>query len=187
MRRVVFVLTTVGLLGSPTALALAGQAQLSPGSPGELAQQPERVMSTLDQGFAAKAAQGGLAEVRLGQLAATRSQNEAVKAFGQRMVQDHGLGNEILQRTAKAINLSLPLTVSAETQTMADRLASLSGPSFDRTYIDHMVMDHEKDIAEFEREANEGTNQELRSYAAQQLPTLREHLALARQIQKQLP
>jgi putative membrane protein len=64
-------------------------------------------------------------------------------------------------------------------QAERDHLARLSGAEFDRMYMQHMLQDHKKDVAEFEKEAEKGTDSALRTFAQQTLPTLREHLTLA--------
>ena len=58
-------------------------------------------------------------------------------------------------------------------------MQQLSGAEFDQAYMDEMVKDHEKDIAAFEQQAQAGQDPELRAFAEEALPTLREHLELA--------
>src|SRR4051812_20462780 len=50
-----------------------------------------------DHTFVTKAAQGGLAEVKLGQLATQKASSSDVKAFGQQMVDDHSKANDELK------------------------------------------------------------------------------------------
>ena len=61
-----------------------------------------------DQHFFKEAAQGGMAEVALGQMAAERATNTDVKKFGQRMVQDHGKANQELKTLAASKGVTLP-------------------------------------------------------------------------------
>jgi putative membrane protein len=65
-------------------------------------------------------------------------------------------------------------------QDMVSKMSALSGAEFDRKYMEHMVKDHEKDVAAFERISTKGTDADLKAWAAKTLPTLREHLQLAR-------
>jgi putative membrane protein len=67
-------------------------------------------------------------------------------------------------------------------QEMVSKLSALSGAEFDRKYMDEMVKDHEKDVAAFERESTKGSDPDLKAWAAKTLPTLREHLQMARDI-----
>jgi putative membrane protein len=132
-----------------------------------------------DQTFMNKAAQGGMAEVELGKLAETHASSDAVKNFGRRMVQDHSKANDELKRIAGRENVSLPTSLDAKDQATMDRLSRLSGAAFDRAYINDMVKDHRADIAEFQREADHGSDPEVKQFASTTLPTLQEHLRLA--------
>jgi putative membrane protein len=139
-------------------------------------------LSAADQDFAMKAAQGGQMEVQLGQLAAQKAVNEDVRQFGQRMADDHSRANQELMRLASQHNVALPEQMSAEGQKTYDRLSKLSGSAFDREYMSHMVKDHMKGVAEFEKASNQVANADLKSFAAATLPALREHLEMAREI-----
>ena len=140
-----------------------------------------KTVSSADKKFATEAAQGGLAEVELGKLAAQKGQSDKVKQFGQRMVDDHTNANNQLKSVAQKDNITLPTDITAKDQALKDKLSGLSGAEFDRTYMQNMVRDHEKDISEFQREANSGSNADLKGFAAQTLPTLQEHLRMAKE------
>ncbi len=136
-----------------------------------------------DDMFAKKAAAGGLAEVQLGQLAQQKSQNPDVKAFGQRMVTDHTKANDQLKGVAGQENLTLPTELDAKDKALQARLEKLSGPAFDKAYINAMVRDHKKDVAEFEHEASNGKDDGIKNFASQTLPTLQDHLKQALDVQ----
>jgi putative membrane protein len=138
-------------------------------------------LSTADRQFVTKAAQGGMAEVELGQLATQKAQSAQVKQFGQRMVDDHTKANDQLKQVASQENITLPTGLDAKDQALKDRLEKLSGAQFDKVYMQHMVMDHKKDIAEFQKEANSGKDQQVKQFAQQTLPTLQQHLQMAQQ------
>ena len=135
-----------------------------------------KMMKTGDAGFAAKAAQGGVAEVQLGKLAAEKASSPAVKAFGQQMVDDHSKANDELKSVAEKENMTLPVSPNAKQQAMYTKLQALSGTAFDRAYVSSMVKDHEEDVKEFQKEAKNGKNSGIKSFAAQTLPTLQGHL-----------
>ncbi len=115
-----------------------------------------KMMKSADMNFAVKAAQGGTAEVQMGQLAATKASNPDVKAFGQKMVDDHTKANDDLKSVAEKENMTLPTTMGAKDQAEYNKLQSLSGAKFDREYVKCMVKDHAEDIKEFQKEANTG-------------------------------
>jgi putative membrane protein len=134
-----------------------------------------------DAQFAKSAAEGGTAEVRLGELAEDRGSNQAVKDLGQRMVTDHTKADGDLQTAASKDNITLPSQMNARDQAAYVRLSKLSGTEFDRAYTQDMVRDHEADIAAFTHEANDGKDATLKKFATQTLPTLEDHLKEARQ------
>ena len=175
----------IGLMAQP-ALAqqqdTTGQQQQPPAQAGE--QQQELAEEDLE--FAAKAAEGNLMEVRLGELAQQQAAAEEVKQFGQRMVEDHGQANEELKQIAEQKGIELPQELPDEAQQLHDELQQKSGAEFDQAYMDEMVSDHEEDIEEYESYVEAAQDPDLRTYAEQTLPTLREHLELAQQTQEQV-
>jgi len=139
-----------------------------------------------DKEFVSKAGMGGLAEVQMGNLAASKASSLDVKNFGQRMVTDHSKANEELQQLATAKGLALPTELAGEHKDMFDHLSSLSGADFDKQYMKHMVEDHEKDVAEFDKQSTTGQDSDLKAWAAKTLPTLKEHLQLAKTVSSKL-
>ncbi|BBD58039.1 outer membrane protein [Nostoc sp. HK-01] len=139
-------------------------------------------LSSSDRQFINEAAQGGLAEVQLGQLASQRAANNAVKQFGLRMVKDHTQVNTQLKQLAARKGVKLPTTLNRENQQLQQRLSKLSGANFDREYMTHMVQDHQKDVSAFQTEAQQGQDPDVKAFASQTLPTLEEHLQQARSI-----
>ena len=108
-------------------------------------------LSDSDKEFINKAAEGGLAEVTLGQLAASKATSNDVKDFGNRMVNDHGKAGDELKALASQKGLTLPGTPSADEQKAQKDLSSKSGAAFDKAYMSNMVKDHEKDAKEFDK------------------------------------
>jgi putative membrane protein len=137
-----------------------------------------------DSHFAKEAAQGGMAEVKLGQLAQEKGSNDSVKSFGQRMVDDHSKAGDKLKEAASKENITLPTDISPKDQATYNRLSKLSGAAFDRAYAKDMVKDHETDVAAFQKEANGGKSDSLKSFASETLPTLQDHLKEAKEMMK---
>ena len=133
-------------------------------------------LSAQDKKFADAAATGGMMEVMLGQLASTNATNATVKSLGAMMVKDHGKANDELKKWASASGYTLPTSLKADQQKNYDELKSKKGAEFDRMYADLMVTDHQKDIAEFKKQASEGSEASLKSFASATLPTLEHHL-----------
>jgi putative membrane protein len=140
----------------------------------------KKMMSSGDTTFAMKAAQGGMAEVKLGQLAVDKAGSPDVKTFGQRMVDDHSKLNDQMKQVASAENMTLPTDLDAKDQATYDKLSKLSGAEFDKAYMRDMVKDHETDIKEFQKEANTGKDPQLKQLASTALPILQSHLQMAK-------
>jgi len=143
-------------------------------------------LSGPDADFVNKAAQGGLAEVQLGQMVAGKAQNQAVKDFAQRMVDDHSKANDQLKQLASQKGITLPTDIDSSDKQFQDQLSAASGAKFDKMYMDHMVQDHKKDVSEFQSEANKAADPDVKSFAQQTLPTLQDHLQQAQTTDKQL-
>ncbi len=143
-------------------------------------------VSDQDREFVNKAATGNLAEIELGRVAAQRAARPSVRSFGERMMTDHGRSNAELASLARSKGIEAPTALEPSQQAVRDRLSALSGNDFDRAYVSKMVRDHTEDIALFERAAEISTDPDLKAWAAQSLPMLREHLALARQVNSEV-
>jgi putative membrane protein len=136
-------------------------------------------LSAADKTFATEAAHGGLAEVQIGQLAGQKASSPQVKQFAQRMVQDHTQANQELMQLGKSENLTLPTQIDATHKSETDRLTALSGNAFDTAYMQQMIRDHQKTVADFQKQAQSGTDAALKAFAQKQLPILQQHLQMA--------
>lgn len=135
-----------------------------------------KTLSAQDKSFADAAAKGGMMEVMMGELAATNASNATVKSLGAMMVKDHGKANEELKKWAAASGYTLPTSLDTDKQKKYDELKAKKGAEFDRAYADLMVADHKEDIAAFKKQASEGSEASLKSFASSTLPTLEHHL-----------
>jgi putative membrane protein len=142
------------------------------------------VNTVSDSDFAKEAAQGGMAEVKLGQLAQDKGTSDAVKEFGKRMVDDHSAANDKLKTIAQQESMNLPTNISKKDQATYDKLSKLSGDAFDRAYARDMVKDHQDDIAAFRQESSNGQDPQIKSFASDTLPTLQDHLKMAREMMR---
>jgi putative membrane protein len=138
-------------------------------------------LSDADKTFMTKAAEGGMMEVNLGTLAAAKATTTEVKDFGNRMVADHGKANDELKQLAANKGVTLPTQPGADEKKTFDELAMKKGKDFDKAYITDMVKDHQKDIAEFEKESKDAQDPDLKAWVTKTLPTLQDHLKMANQ------
>lgn len=135
-----------------------------------------------DHHFLDNAATGGMMEVELGRVATQNAASDRVKQFGQRMVDDHSKANDDLKQVAGRKDVKLPATLSRDQKKQVDRLSKLHGEAFDRAYMNAMVDDHEKDVAEFRREAKSANDPDVKEFASRTLPTLENHLKMAKDV-----
>jgi putative membrane protein len=163
-------------------------------------------LSETERAFVEKASMSNQMEVTLGNLAEDKAENEEVKRFAEQLVQDHQKANRDLQSSLGgdaipaqqpsgapdrpgAAKESAASGTEAEMRRQAEqteeRLEGASGEAFDRAYLAEMVKHHEKDVQEFERAA-QSDNPQVRSFAERTLPTLRNHLQQARQLQQSI-
>ena len=131
-------------------------------------------LSAKDKTFMHKAAKGGMMEVAMGRLAEQNGQSDDVKSFGKRMVTDHSKANDELKSIAAQKGVKLPSKEPTEKW------------SSDKAYINMMVKDHEKDLAEFQEEASTGTDPDVKKFAEDTAKVVQEHLDLAKQTQSKL-
>lgn len=161
------------------AAVLAACAQSPLGTTPQKSLATSTNVAAADQSFASQAAAMGMSEVTTGRLAAERASTSEVRAFGRELAQAHGRHNDRLRSIASQNRMNVPAQPSAAEAARIDRLDDLTGPAFDRAFVNQMVTSHQEAVRLFETEAAQGTSPALRTYASQTLPHLREHLARA--------
>jgi len=162
-------------------------AQTAPpaGATGSSATAPAKTRNP-DQKFAEEAAAGGMAEVEAGKLAQSKASAAPVKAFAEQMVADHTKANDQLKQMAMSKGITLPATPDRSHARALEKAGKLDGAKFDREYMDMMVSDHKKTVSLFEKEAKNGKDPELKSFASTMLPDLQKHLQMAQTTEKDL-
>ena len=136
-----------------------------------------------DELFVRGAAEGSMAEVKMGQLAEEKAQAPEVKNFAKRMVEDHSKALEEIKELGSKEGINMPTDISHKDAETYNRLSKMSGAEFDRAYSQEMVKDHQKDIAEFKKGEMSAQKPALKEFAQKTLPTLQSHLELAQHMQ----
>ncbi len=137
-------------------------------------------MSQQDHKFVMETAMGGLKEVELGRIAAQQGATDAVKQYGQRMVDDHTKANTELMTLATSKGMTLPTELDEKHRQDVTKLSGMSGAAFDRASARMMVNDHKKKVDNFEKQSERGGDPDLKAFATRTLPTVQEHLQMAR-------
>lgn len=147
---------------------------------------PAGIANPQDHTFVHIAGVGGLAEVEIGRLAAEKAASGDVRAFADRMLKDHGPANDKLAQLAEEHGIDMPTELDDDHRAMRDHLETLSGATFDLTYMRGQVADHQKTVQLLEWEIISGQDRALKDFAAETLPTVLRHLEMARAIVTEL-
>ncbi|WP_113652910.1 DUF4142 domain-containing protein [Pedobacter namyangjuensis] len=139
-----------------------------------------------DASFATKAAMGGMAEVEFSKVAVQKATNVELKSFADMMVSDHGKVNEDLKTLAGVKNITLPGMLDDEHQKMLTDLSAKSGSDFDKKYASMMVDDHQKTYDLLDKQAKDGTDSDLKAFAAKTAPIVKGHLDKIKSIKDKL-
>lgn len=141
-------------------------------------------LTAQDSAFVMKAAIGGMMEVEAGTLAQEKATNDRVKAFGTMMVNDHNNANSELISLVSGRGVTAPSALPAAMQKHMEEMRKMTGKAFDKHYMNMMVNDHKKTIDDFQKQANAGSDAELKAWAAKKLPVLQMHRDSATAINK---
>ncbi len=139
-------------------------------------------ISDQDRNFAMNATFSNLAEIEMGELAASKGNLEAVRAFGEMMVTEHTTAQNRLETITDSLDITIPDTLKTEHRIMHEQLSALSGEAFDSAYIMSQVIAHEQAEQIFATQDDDGENDALEDYAEENLPHIRMHLQRAREI-----
>jgi putative membrane protein len=143
---------------------------------------PAVAQDKASQKFITEAIQGNFAEVAMGQLAQQNGERSDVKSYGQMLVTDHGAANQKAMEAAKALNVTPPSGPSDKQKADMAKMEKQKGAAFDKAFAHHMVADHKKDIAAYQKESKK--TDAAGQYAKDTLPTLQKHLDGAQALEK---
>jgi len=129
--------------------------------------------------FLQRAAEGGTAEVQLGKLAVEKASADDVKAFGQKMVDDHTQLNNQMAPLAESKGVALPRKMGKADQAEYDKLAGLSGEAFYKEYVAYMVKDHHEYLREFRTAAMNTNDPDMKMALDKAAKVIREHMVMA--------
>ena len=135
-----------------------------------------------DKMFVKKALEGSMAEVQMGQLALQKSNDDQVKQFAQKMVDDHGKMIDQMKPAAEQMGVKVPDGPGKSATKTMDKMKGLSGDAFDQAYIKDMVKDHKQDDKEFKAEAQSTQNPQLKQMVMQGDQVIEGHLQMIQQI-----
>jgi putative membrane protein len=112
--------------------------------------------------FLADAIETRYAEIKLAELASTRSSNRQLVAFAQNLANDHTNTLTQLQALAEKRDISVPREESEETKKIINQLAKVSDAKFDEKWCDEILATHKRTIRDFEAMSNRTNDPELK-------------------------
>ncbi|GAB1538337.1 hypothetical protein NUACC21_09960 [Scytonema sp. NUACC21] len=195
-----FVGSFLGMAGISTIIAFPGigQANINSGSssnsnqpilvqnsPGTSKPAPGSTNGTrsqannLDQQFVTQAAQSDLTEIQTSRLALQRSQNQAVRKYAQRMIQEHTSSSKQLTQIAQQKKLQLPKDIGSDNRALVSQLGGLKGTDFDQAYMQGQVASHTKTLANYQNYLQQGNDPQLKAFASKVAPLVADHLEMA--------
>lgn len=139
-----------------------------------------------DQQFTDYAVKDGLLDVALAKQAVAKTTNTEVKNFANQMIQAHTKTNQQLTQLAQKNGLQVPSTMGTSNEQVLKKFSGMSGADFDRAYINYEVKDHKKDVEKYSDEAKNGTKPDLKNFASQTVPELKQHLTMAQNVDQKI-
>lgn len=150
-------------------------AQTTPKAPASSTQ-----LNAIDRAFINDAAQAGIGNIQLGQLALQRATDSRVKQFAQAEIEEQTQVKNDLTRIAPPLGVTPPTTPAPRFQAALARLSQLSGEDFDQAYMDEGGINaHLENAATFQREAAFGENPALIALVNKGLPIIQRHFSTA--------
>jgi putative membrane protein len=174
---------TAGTGSSMTGGGAAPAAQPGTGTRNAETRKDDK-LARADRKFLQEAAEHGMFEVQIGQLASSKGKNPDVKSFGTTLVNDHTNANNELVQLANNKKVELPAAPPRGKRNDLEKMGKLSGDEFDRRFVREVgIKHHEQDIKKFEKASENAKDPELKAWVDKTLPKLREHLATAQKLQ----
>jgi putative membrane protein len=164
-----------GTTGAGAQATKANSATAGSSSQGGVGQ-----LSDMDRKFIMQAAKDGMHEVHMGQMAVQQGQSDTVKKLGQTIMSDHSRANQELMKVATKNRLA------PDTRHKMAKMSKKDMENFDQAWLAMMVKDHQKDIALYQQQVQQGSDPEVKKFAQKTLPVLQKHLKLVQAAQQKM-
>lgn len=119
-----------GQAATPSASQGAAATGAAPAAPA-----PAAKLSRADRNALTDLAMANMAEIATAKIAVAKSQNPDIKAFAQRMIDDHTKAQAEVVALARAKGVELPAELNVKYKAKSALLEGLEGEIFNRTYI----------------------------------------------------
>lgn len=143
---------------------------------------PKDTLDAADVKFVKTEAAAGNAELKIAELGVQKAERADVKAFAEMLVKDHTQANTELNALATEKGVEVSAVISPKHAEEFQKLEKASKGDFDKEFLSEMVSAHEKSVSNFEEAAKDAKNSDLKAWAEKTLPTLKSHLAKAKEL-----
>lgn len=128
-------------------------------------------------------AQANINEVAAAKIALSKADSSDVKAFAQKMVDDHGAALTKVQAVAQQKGVTLPTEPDPAHKAMADKLEKESGDAFDKMYMENAgTKDHKMVLSKLQSDAKNIKDPDVKALADAHTPVVEQHLKSAEQM-----
>jgi putative membrane protein len=132
-----------------------------------------------DTSYARSAAAANLAEIQMAKIALQRTKSSSVRQVATTISTDHKTAEMQLAQVASSSGITLPGKPNPQQLQQIGELQSVPAGSFDVTYLQMQVGDHETAIQDTKAEIAAGSDADVVVYARGTLSVLQKHLHMA--------
>lgn len=166
---------------APGATAAAAAAKTAPAA--ATATAPIAKLDRSDRKALTQLAESNIAEINAGKLALSKASNPEVKAYAQRMVDEHTKALAEVQALAQAKGVELPKEQTVKHKAKGAMLEALSGDIFDRTYIKQSGRrDHRVTHEQLKDNMDKIKDPDIKALAMKMRPVVEQHLLAAEEL-----
>jgi putative membrane protein len=182
IKRLLAVSVAAAMFGSVGAQAQTASTQMGASATAATASGTAK-LTAADRKAIMDMAMSNMAEVEMGKMAQSKSQNADVKAFGQKMVDDHGKALTEVQTLAQSKGVTLPTELDAKHKALAAKLEKANGDAFDKAYTKQGgVAAHKDTLAKLQKASKAVKDTDVKGQVDKTIPVVQEHLKHAEQV-----
>ena len=170
--------------GSSARASTSGTSGSAAGT--ESAQAMSGKLSRSDEKLLVQLAQANLAEINAGKLAQQKSENDRVKSYAQKMVDDHTKALDDLKQIAQSKGVTLPTEPNKQQMAMEHKLQGLSGDKFDKQYMKQAGDRAHKQTHQLLQKAEKASDTDLKNYASKTIAAVEGHQQMAKETERSL-
>lgn len=134
--------------------------------------------------FIERARAGNAFEIESSRMALEKATQPALKNYARTMIDDHTRADQKLVSIARGMGQAPDQNVQMEPKQrrQLEALAKASGAEFDKLYASDQLEAHQMAVQLYQTYADQGSDEKMRQFASQTLPTLQRHLEQIRKM-----